>query len=292
VERRPLGATGLSVSAVGLGAGRIGGLENAEADVDRLIGRALDLGVTLIDSARSYGLSEERLGRALQGRRESVVLSTKVGYGIDGIADWTGPSVAAGVDEALQRLRTDRIEIVHLHSCSREVLEGGGVVEALVRAVQAGKVRVAAYSGEGEALLWALRSGVFGTVQCSVSVVDQGALAAVSEAQSKGIGVLAKRPLGNAPWRFEARPAEPDVAEAWDRFRGLRLERAALSWSALFARFAAFVPGVSAILLGTANPAHLEDVAAAVEEGPIGEAQLTSLRASFAREGARWTGRV
>jgi len=292
VERRPLGATGLSVSAVGLGAGRIGGPEKPEADVDRLIGRALDLGVTLIDSARSYGLSEERLGRALRGRRERVVLSTKVGYGIAGIPDWTGPCIAAGVDEALQRLRTDRIEIVHLHSCPREVLEGSGVVEALVRAVEAGKVRVAAYSGEGDALLWALRSGVFGAVQCSVSLVDQGALDAVSEARSKGIGVLAKRPLGNAPWHFESRPAEPDVAEAWDRFRALRLERAALSWPALFARFAAFVPGVSAILPGTANPAHLADVALAVEEGPIEETQLTSLRASFAREGARWLGRV
>jgi len=65
VKPRPLGRTGLSVSPVGLGAGRIGGPGVSDADVDRLVGIALDAGVTLIDTARSYGDSEERLGRAL-----------------------------------------------------------------------------------------------------------------------------------------------------------------------------------------------------------------------------------
>ena len=83
------------------------------------------------------------------------------------------------------------------------------MAQALRTTVEAGKVRVAAYSGEGEALRWAVRSGLFGSVQCSVSIVDQAVLdGAVPEAQARGIGVLAKRALGNAPWRFDARPAE------------------------------------------------------------------------------------
>ena len=100
MELRPLGKTGFSVSALGLGAGRIGGPETSEADVDRLVGGALDAGVTLIDTARSYGLSEERLGRALAGRRERVVLSTKVGYGVPGVPDWTARCITDGVDAA------------------------------------------------------------------------------------------------------------------------------------------------------------------------------------------------
>jgi aryl-alcohol dehydrogenase-like predicted oxidoreductase len=278
---------------VGLGAGRIGGPETSEADVDRLVGGALDAGVTLIDTARSYGLSEERLGRALAGRRERVVLSTKVGYGVPGVPDWTARSVTDGVDAALLRLRTDRLEVAHLHSCELAVLERNGVAEALRSAVQAGKVRVSAYSGEGDALLWAVRSGLFGAVQCSVSVVDQAALdGAVAQAAARGIGVLGKRALGNAPWRFDARPPEPDVAEAWDRFRALRPDAGGLAWPALFTRFAAFAPGVSAVLVGTASLAHLRDAAGAVEQGPLDPGRLATLRGAFAGVGRGWSGRV
>jgi aryl-alcohol dehydrogenase-like predicted oxidoreductase len=293
VEKRPFGATRLSVSAVGLGAGRIGGPGITDADVDRLVGGALDAGVTLIDTARSYGFSEERLGRALAGRRERVVLSTKVGYGVPGVPDWTPRCIAEGVDAALGRLRTDRLDIVHLHSCELSVLEHGGVAQALRATVEAGKVRVAAYSGEGEALLWAVRSGLFGGVQCSVSIVDQAVLDdAVPEAQSRGIGVLAKRALGNAPWRFDARPAESDVAEAWDRFRVMRPDAGGLSWAVLFTRFAAHAPGVSAVLIGTASLSHLKEAVAAVEQGPLDPRILASLRAVYAAAGRSWSGRI
>lgn len=293
MELRPLGQTGLSVSLLGLGAGRIGEPGTSDAEVDGLVGGALDAGVTLIDTARSYGLSEERLGRALAGRRERVVLSTKVGYGVPGLADWTGPCITAGVDAALARLRTDRLDLVHLHSCELVVLERNGVAEALRGAVESGKVRVAAYSGEGDALLWAVRSGLFGAVQCSVSVVDQAVLrGAVAEARARSMGVLGKRALGNAPWRFETRPPEPDVAEAWDRFRTLGLDAHGLDWPALFTRFAAFAPGVSAILVGTRSLAHLEQAAAAVAEGPLDPGRMASLREAFDVAGRSWGGRI
>lgn len=293
VAARPLGATGLSVSAVGLGAGRIGGDEVDDRDVDRLLGAALEVGVTLVDTARSYGLSEERLGRALAGRRDRVVLSTKVGYGVPGVPDWTARCVELGVDAALGRLGTDRLDLVHLHSCGLDVLERGDVVDALGRAVAAGKVRVAAYSGEGDALAWAVRSGAFGSVQCSVSVVDQAVLdGSVAEAARRGVGVVAKRALGNAPWRFGERPAEPDVAEAWDRFRALALDPGALDWTELFARFAAFAPGVSAVLVGTRSIANLEAAVRAAGRGPLDADRVAALRAGFARVGADWGGRI
>jgi aryl-alcohol dehydrogenase-like predicted oxidoreductase len=293
VPRRPLGHTGLTVSALGLGAGRIGGPETGDAEVDRLLGTAVELGVTLIDTARSYGASEERLGRTLGGRRADFVLSTKLGYGVSGVPDWTGPCVTAGVDGALQRLRTEVIDLVHLHSCPREVLARGEVIDALHRAVRAGKVRVAAYSGENDALDWAVRSGAFGVVQCSVSLVDQGVLSgAVPEAAARGLGVLAKRPLGNAPWRFDRRPEADDVAEAWERFGALGLDPAGLPWDALAARFSAFAPGVTSILLGTATPAHLAAVARALADGPLPSPVLSAVHSAHARVGRGWTGRI
>jgi aryl-alcohol dehydrogenase-like predicted oxidoreductase len=293
VPGRPLGRTGLTVSILGLGAGRIGGPETSDSEVDRLLGTATELGVTLIDTARSYGASEERLGNALRGRRDRFVLSTKLGYGVPGVPDWTGPCIEAGVDGALQRLRTEAIDLVHLHSCPREVLERGEVVDALHGAVRAGKVRVAAYSGENDALDWAVRSGAFGVVQCSVSLVDQDVLSgAVPEAAARGLGVLAKRPLGNAPWRFDRRPEADDVAEAWERFRALGLEPPGLPWDAVASRFSAFAPGVTSILLGTASAGHLVAVARAVADGALPSPVLSAICAAYARAGRGWTGRI
>lgn len=324
MEIRPFGTTGLAVSAIAFGAGSIGeaGADrtSSDAEVERLIGAALDAGITLFDTARSYGLSEERLGAALAGRRRELVLSTKVGYDMAGIPDWTGPCITAGVEEALRRLRTDWLDIVHLHSCGLEVLERGEVVEALQRAVAAGKVRVAAYSGENEALEWAVRSGAFGSIQCSVSVVDQAVLdGAVAEARRRGLGVLAKRALGNAPWRYAARPEAGDVAEGWERFRALCSELAAnggeraegalawasvvegaagaqdataLPWAEVFTRFAGHAPGVDALLVGTRRAAHLLDAVQAFGRGPLEAARVAALRVAFGRRGTGWRGRI
>lgn len=93
---RPFGTTGLSVSPLGLGAGEIGDPALDDREVEALLRAAVELGVTLIDTARSYGRSEERIGRFLAPVRDQVVLSTKVGYGVDGVPDWTGECIRRG----------------------------------------------------------------------------------------------------------------------------------------------------------------------------------------------------
>jgi aryl-alcohol dehydrogenase-like predicted oxidoreductase len=293
MQQRPLGRTGLAVSPVGFGAGRIGGEDLSDAEAAALVRRALDLGVTLFDSARSYGRSEERLGRALAGVRHRVVLSTKVGYGTPGHADWTGPCISAGVDAALERLRTDVLDVVHLHSCPLEVLRRDDVLGALDGAVRAGKVRAAAYSGEGEPLAWAVASGRFASVQLSVSACDQRALdGEVAEAARRGLGVLAKRPLANAPWRFADRPAGEEAEPYWERLRAMNLDPAGLPWDELFLRFSAFAPGVSAALVGTRRASHLEAAVRAAGRGPLPPELEAAVRAAFRRADSGWTGRI
>jgi aryl-alcohol dehydrogenase-like predicted oxidoreductase len=293
MKARAVGRSALNVSLVGLGAGRIGGSDCSDAAVDRLLGAALDAGITLLDTARSYGLSEERLGRSLRGRRDRFVLSTKVGYGTPGIEDWTDKCIAAGIEAALGRLQTDHLDLVFLHSCDQWILEQRGVAEALGRAVEEGKVRVAGYSGENEPLGWAVRSGKFGAVQCSVSVVDPAGLrSAVPEAQARGVGVFAKRPLGNAPWRFAQRPEEGDVAEAWERYQKLPKALGGLPPEEVALRFSAFAPGVASILVGTANPEHLLAAARSVEKGPLPEEITQAIHAAWASVGEAWRGRV
>jgi aryl-alcohol dehydrogenase-like predicted oxidoreductase len=293
MERRHLGNSGLTVPVLGLGAGRIGGPEIADGEVGRLLGRALDLGVVLVDAARSYGAAEERIGRHPARRRGEVILSTKVGYGIDGVPDWTFEAVARGIDEALVRLRTSFIDVVHLHSCPRQVLERGDVVRALEQGVRAGKVRTAACSGDEEALLFAVRSGVFGSVQASLNVCDQRVMrSGLAEAKSRGMGFLAKRPLADAPWRFRERPAGDEAEPYWVRLAAMKIGPGELPWDEWALRFAAFVPGVSACLVGTRSIPHLEAAVRAVAKGPLPGDAEEAIRSAFIGCDAGWTGRI
>lgn len=293
MELRPFGRTGLTVPCLGFGAGHVGDPALDEAEVGRLLHGALDLGVTLFDTARSYGLSEERIGRHLAGRRDEVLLSTKIGYGIPGYDDWTGPVIAAGVEAALGRLRTDRIDVIHLHSCPLAVLERGEVVAALQAAVAAGKVRVAAYSGDNAPLDWAIASGAFGSVEASVNLVDQRAIErSLPAAGERGVGVIAKRPAANAPWRYTERPAAEDVAHYWDRWKALGLDPGPFGWTELALRFAAWQDGVHCAIVGTSRLEHLRQNVEQVEKGPLPEETSGAIRAAFRARGAGWEGQI
>lgn len=290
---RSFGATGLNVSAVGFGAGHIGDPTWPEEEAGRLLDRALDLGITLLDAARAYGVAEERIGRHLAARRSEFVLSTKIGYGIPGFADWTPEIIPAGVTEALRRLRTDYLDIVHLHSCPRETLQRGGVIEALNEEVRRGRVRVAAYSGDNEALRWAAERGGFGSLQCSVNVVDPWALRhVVPGAAARGQGVIAKRPLANAPWRFAQRPVGDYAEVYWDRWQRLGVDPGGLAWNEVAVRFAAHAPGVSSCIVGTRSIDHLERNVALARRGPLPDPVQAALREAHEAVGRDWPGEV
>jgi aryl-alcohol dehydrogenase-like predicted oxidoreductase len=293
MNRQPLGDTGLLVSRLGLGCGALGDARVSEGEAERIVLGALDLGVTFFDAARSYGLAEERLGRILGPRRAAVVLSTKGGYGAQGAEDWTPPAITRGIDEARARLRTDCIDVFHLHSCSADVMQRDGLLEALARAREAGAIRVAAYAGDNEALAWAVASARFGAIQCSVSVFDQHALGeSVPCAAERAIGVVAKRALGNAPWRFADRPRRHDAELSWDRMRALEIEPVPLAWDELALRYAAFAPGVACALVGTTSVDHLRGAARHVEAGPLPQHVAAAIRAKYVAVGASWPGRV
>jgi aryl-alcohol dehydrogenase-like predicted oxidoreductase len=289
---RPLGKTGLSVSALGLGAGGIGDPEMPEEAAEELLHTALDLGITLIDTARSYGSSEERIGRHLSHRRSDFVLSTKGGYGVDGENDWTGAAVGAGIDRALRVMKTEHIDIFHLHSCPKDTAQREDIGLALERAKEAGKIRVIAYSGEGDALAAAVRSSTFGTIQCSVNVFDQANLEdTLLRATHAGIGVIAKRSVANAVWRHLAWPDDDD-AEYWERMQAMQLDSWPDGWLDLALRFSTFAPGVSSALVGTAKAAHLVQCAEIVEKGDMERAVRRRIEASFAVKNRGWAGKV
>jgi aryl-alcohol dehydrogenase-like predicted oxidoreductase len=294
LPRRPFGATGIEVSAIGLGGGQLGDSSLSDQQAEQLLEEALACGINLVDTARSYGASEERIGRFVRGRRrEDVVLSTKLGYGVPGVPDWTPECIRQGVDGARARMSVDVIDIVHLHSCPREVLEHSGVVDALEQAVHAGKVRVAAYSGDNEAAAHAVACGRFGSVQTSFNLCDQrSAESAVAPANQRGMGVIAKRPVANAPWRFAQRPTGNEAELYWLRWQEMALDPRGLDWHELALRFAVWFPGVHTAIVGTANPAHLRANVEMACRGPLPDELSEAARAAFARHAQSWPGRI
>lgn len=289
--QRPYGNSGLMVSALGLGAMQIGDPNLEEAQVAALLNFALDSGITLIDTARSYGRSEERVGRHLAARRDDIVLSTKVGYGIDGYEDWTGPCITAGIEQALRLLRTDRIDIAHLHSCPRVTLERGEVIAALERAKQEGKVRAMAYSGDNDDLAYAVSTGRFDGFMASLNIFDQRVIDAVLP-DIAGRGFIAKRPAANHPWRFSERPMGDYCEEYWLRWRTMELSSHGHDWGEIALRFALTPPQVSSTIIGTGSIAHLQQDLAWARAGGLNAGWFRELRAAFRQHDRGWVGQV
>ena len=287
VEQRPFGATGLTVSAIGLGAGQVGERDVDEARAERLLRGALDLGVTLVDTALSYGSSEERIGRHLADRSDAFVLSSKGGSGVDGHEDWSAGAVRASVEQTLRRTRSEQVDVWFLHSCSLEVLRRGEVQDALDAEVAAGRVRVPGYSGDNEALAFAAASGRFGALECSVNVADRWNLHHVV-GQDPALGVIAKRPVANAPWRFAERPVGHYAELYWERLQALQVDPGPLGWTELALRFSAYATGVSTAITGTASLEHLESNLAAAAAGPLPPEVLAHLDEAWRRVGVDW----
>jgi len=177
-------------------------------EVARLLNGVLDLGITLIDTAPAYGLSEERIGATLAGRRGEFVLSTKVGETFeDGVStyDFSPAVVAASVERSLARLKTDVLDLVLLHSNGEDlwIQRQSGAVEVLQQMKSAGRIRAIGLSGKSpvgvqEAFSWA------DVVMIEYHLYDRSHEEVIAEAGGRGCGVLIKK--GLAAGRLE--PAE------------------------------------------------------------------------------------
>jgi aryl-alcohol dehydrogenase-like predicted oxidoreductase len=189
MDYRTLGRSGLRVSALALGTVELGleygiampgeAARPAAAEGVRLVHAALDAGLTLIDTARTYGASEEVLGAALRGRRHEAVLATKVRtQGPDGATpagDELRRLMRASLEQSLRALRTDYVDLWQIHNVDDALLaEREAVADAFARARADGLVRAVGGSTYGvEAPLAALQSGLFDVLQVTYSVFDQ-----------------------------------------------------------------------------------------------------------------------
>ncbi|GAB2463064.1 aldo/keto reductase [Jatrophihabitans fulvus] len=212
MEIRRLGNSGLAVSVVGLGTNNLGMKLDMEQSRE-VVHAALDEGITLFDTADSYGTSEERLGELLAGRRDDVVIATKFGSdsrarGNDNGEDWNARGsrryIVRAVESSLRRLRTDWIDLYQMHRPD-DLTPIEETLSALDDLVRAGKVRYLGSSNftgfqiaDAE---WTSRTrGLerFVSAQNEYSWLERGLEADVVPAlEHYGLGLLPYFPLAN-----------------------------------------------------------------------------------------------
>src|SRR5262245_28955794 len=175
LAKRALGRTGLQVTMLGYGAmelrGAPRGREVTDQQADTILNAVLDSGINYIDTSIDYGVSEERIGRYIAGRRAEYYLASKCGC-LVGAAPaprgqrsphvFTRENILRGVEQSLARMRTDHLDVLQFHaSPSRETLERDGAVETVLELKRAGTTRFVGMSGTLPHLVDHVAMGVF-----------------------------------------------------------------------------------------------------------------------------------
>ena len=258
LPRRALGSTGIDVSCLGLGTVKIGRNEGVkypagfqlpdDARVREILTLCRDAGMNLIDTAPAYGSSEERLGRLLE-RRQDWVICSKVGEEFtNGVShfDFSAAHVRRSVERSLQRLKTDYLDIVLVHSDGRDeaLLQDGACFDALRRCRDEGLIRAIGMSTK------TVSGGLLAVEETDVVMVtynpdaqEDGAV--IDRARALHKGVLIKKALNSG--HGSASAADP-----------LNVQR---SLDFVYSR-----AGVSAVIIGSITPANLRhNIAAALQ---------------------------
>jgi aryl-alcohol dehydrogenase-like predicted oxidoreductase len=313
VKTRTLGRTGLEVSELGYGAWGISqrewiGAEDGESL--RALHRAVELGVTFIDTALAYGNghSEELVGRVVRESTETVVVATKVpprngewparpGVAVEDV--FPGYWIAACADRSLRNLGLDSIDVLQLHVWDRGWVGKGDWEETVARLKADGKVRffgVSINDHEPDAALPLVEAGLTDSLQMIFNVFDQSpADELLPAAAAANVGVIARVPFdeGGLTGKVTPETTFPDgdfrneyfgggrKQETWERANAIaadlgigpgleRLPQVAL-------RFCVSHPAVSTVIPGMRSVRNVEANAAAVELGPLSGAELETL---------------
>lgn len=203
MPKRRLGKVGFEASILGWGAQHIGQPASDQTTVDRIVAEGIDSGINFIDTAPNYGQSEEKVGRALKGKRDKVFLISK-------IETRTREEAMGQIRESLRRLQTDHLDCVHYHNIGRHdrwpdidaVLSEKGALGALMEAKKQGMIRHIGCSTHSfpDRTLKAFDTGQFDLFMGVLNFVDRHVYNLESkilpEAKRRGIGVIAMKALG------------------------------------------------------------------------------------------------
>jgi aryl-alcohol dehydrogenase-like predicted oxidoreductase len=291
MQYRTLGRTGIKVSPYALGtlmfATSVGNSD--PADSIRILHKALDAGINLVDTADAYGDSEEVVGQALKGHRDNVVLATKFGRPAGDDPNQQGTSrrwIMTAAENSLRRLQTDHIDLYQVHRLdpSTDVEE---TLSALSDLIHSGKVRAIGSSNTPASDIvtgqWvAERRGLerFRTEQLPYSLLNRGVEREVlPTAEHHGLGTLVWGPLGQGLLTGRVRKGQPNDLSRARFFRHLNDEHrldvverlipiadeAGMPMTHLAMAFTIAHPGVTSALLGARSEQQLDDLLAGVD---------------------------
>lgn len=191
--KRRLGRTELMVSVIGFGGLIIPRISHDEAI--KVVRHALDLGVNLIDTAKSYGDSEEKIGAAISDRQDDCIITSK------SLSD-NADDLLADIDLGIKRLGINKIELYQLHNIStakklEKTLMPNGLLDGLKRAKREGKIGFVGFSGHNKGILAeVIKTNEFDFVEMPINVVDRNVWCDVLPlALERDMGVLAMKPL-------------------------------------------------------------------------------------------------
>jgi len=295
MNKRTFGKTGLEVSPLGFGGAPIGFLETERERVGNILNLLLDSGVNLIDTAASYAGSEEIIAATIGHRRQEFVLVSKCGaHGADDAAPaWSAALIKRTVDQSLQRLQTDVIDVMLLHTCGMPTLLAGEALGALAEARDAGKIRFAGYSGDNDVVAFAATLSDVAVIETSVNICDQANIPLVlPAAEGRALGLIAKRPIANAAWKdLGQQPGSyKEYAKTYtERLQKMNLDLQELgldgppeeAWPELALRFTLSQQGVHTAIIGTTNPDNARRNIAAVEKGALPVEVIQKIRSAF-----------
>src|SRR2546423_1258991 len=218
IPQRPLGRTGVKVSALGLGGHHLGDLKTVEEAI-RLVHEAVDAGITFCDNCWEYwnGRAEDWLGRALKGRRDKVFLMTKV------CTHGRGAGLALRMlDESLRRLQTDHLDLWQVHGMVFDndpelAYAKGGVLEALDQAKKQGKTRFVGFTGHKDPAIHLdmIRRGYpFDAVQMPLNCLDATFRSferqVLPEVTKRGIAALGMKSMGGTAGAVKSGLVKPE----------------------------------------------------------------------------------
>jgi len=293
VEYRKLGRTGLEVSLLGYGGLRAGTTEPQR--LSRLLNTAIDRGLNLIDTAHCYPGSEAGIGAAIGHRRDDYYIVTKIGHenGEFG-GDWTGSreSIFRTLEESCRRMKTDHVDVAMIHTCPTDWIARDRMIESLNAARDRGLTRFIGYSGDDNHPKAAMMEHDIDVIEITINPLDQGGIELLSLAQERDIGVLVKRSIANAIWRYEEAPGRLYIDEYWRRMRVMDfpfMKREALQDedpdgpAGTMLRFAAGFEGVSSLIVGTKTPGRWESNLELLGAGPLDSEVVGQIRARWSK---------
>ncbi|UCB46036.1 MAG: aldo/keto reductase [Spirochaetota bacterium] len=301
MKMRKFGKTELNVSMLGFGTAELGFQQVSQKECNTLLNQVIDTGINVIDTAACYQDAEIKIGCAIADRRKEYFLFSKCGHQVapDDPPEWSSEIIVHSAQRSLKLLQTDHLDVLFLHSCSREVLFNDEVIQSIEKCRQMGFTRYIGYSGDGDDIILALEMGVFDCIETSVNICDQQVIGSgLVKAKDRDYGVIAKRPIANACWRNRN-----EIGEFYHSYATpyrKRLDQMGISpqslgysgsWVDLALRFTIFQPGVHTAIVGSRNINHVKENIESVELGPLPEEITKNLRETWLKnDNGTWKG--